>query len=420
MEYQISYTSCADLSREIESQVRYIEGVQERLMNCKKYIDMLNSATKKKCDSDAMIRNIFHLNNYFDYEKGRYISIKNQFENYYHYVETTEESIAKTLEMHAYILSQQQNDETFLKARIEWLQVENSFTYTKKMLLKNGLSDQEVNELMALCTKEGQERMKKLAHCSNEELAAEKEKILHNSHPTLLDQIVDKILSQKEPRKVLSQLSQCLADDNFSGYIEQAILGVGKETMMNFQMVFQNMDTQSFVVSDDVMNVMKNEDLLKVSTDVNRQTCYQLFQKASHSIQVVNNAITKVYKVVDFESKVKKHYNEYAYYGADEFEACYGFVCDQVSSIAGSQLGKMAGSAIGTTVGTKLGGFLGIAGGPIGTVVGVVAGGVVGATLGVAISEVGKVAYDEVIEPARNWWKDTCNDIEDWWNMMWW
>lgn len=414
-EYQINYTACADLSREISSQIRYIESIQERMMRCKDNINMLNVDAKKRCDSGAIIRNIYHLNNYFDYEKQRYTRLKTQFENYYHYVEETEEALMQSLQTHSNLLSQQKNNEVFLKARIDWFEMEKSFQYTEDTLMKNGLSKQEAHEIMALLTQEGQEKIKYLATCSQDELEKEKAKLKENSS-TLLDQMIEKILKQKEPRKVLSQLSKCLSDNNFSGYIEEAILGVSKETMINFQLLFQNMDMSSFSANSDVIGVMKQEDFLKVGASVEKQSCYQLFKKASHSIQTVNNVISKVYNVVDFESKAKEYYNEYEFYGADAFEAGYGFVFDKLSSVAGSAVG----SSLGKIIGVRIGAFIGVAGGPIGIVVGVVAGGVIGAALGVAFNEMSKKSYKEIVNPARNWWKDACNDIEDWWNMQWW
>lgn len=114
-------------------------------------------------------------------------------------------------------------------------------------------------------------------------------------------------------------------------------------------------------------------------------------------------------QLLDTIDNYNNYIDNYEKYGVDENRAAYDFIVDE----AGLITSIVAGGKIGSVVGTAIGG-------PVGLVVGVVAGAGVGIISDVTINVISDGLYDNVLEPAADWWNDTCNDIGDWWDSLWW
>lgn len=413
-EFMINYNNCKSLNREIRSNINYIDSINERLTSSNQKLVFLTKSSVDVWNPDASIEQNTYTKNVLNNEKERYEEFYTKFEVFYKNVEDLDSELASYLSSQISLIDKNDTYEFFV-AGIQLNQNDLITEDVYNILIESGLSDDKAKSLVMLLSIEGQNEIIRLSKFSDEELNKERERLINKENKSLLDKVMAEVLAYPNAQNFISDLSSTLETSTFSSYVEKAILGRSlTQAKLDVNSIKGSINKlMNKIVSPGISAAsrQKTRDLLTHLNGIGgaRIAKIKFTENTVGALQKVGQGVTVLFATLDTIDNYNNNIDNYEKYGVDVNRAAYDFIVDETGLITSIVAGGKIGSAVGTAIG-----------GPVGLVVGVVVGAGVGIISDVTINVIGDGLYDNVIEPAVDWWNDTCNDIGDWWDSLWW
>lgn len=413
-EFMIHYANCKNFNREIKSNINYLEDIIDRVTTSNEKLDSMTKNGKKVWNPDDTIDRNDSLKSSLSSEKERYEKLYVNFEKFYVDIENMDSQLASYVTSQISYLDENDDNYEFLIAVI---QLNNNDVITEnvyQMLLDSGLTEEEAKNIVILLSVEGQNELIRLSHLSIEELEKEKKRLSDKQNKTLLETVISELLSYPNPKNFINDLVGALSDNSFTAYVEKAILG---RSLVQAKLDVKSIQGSINKLMEQIVtpNLSKSAKLKtkKILTHLNaiggaRLAKIKFAEGTIKGIEKLGKAVSAAIIVIDTLENYNENKENYELYGVDQDRASYDFLIDETGLIAS------------IAVGTKIGGSIGALGGPIASVVGVIIGAVASVAADVVINKAGDILFDNILEPATDWWNDTCNDVGDWWDTLWW
>lgn len=420
--FKINYNKCKAFNREIQSNITFLDEIIQNINSANEYLE-ISRVGMSVWNTEYPINDNNNIKNKLYIEKDRYEQFHKRFENFYTNVKQVDSQLASYLVSQLTSIEDNSKDYDFLIAGIEVNQNENITDDIYNMLIQSGMSQEEALKICSLLTIEGQNEIIKLSEMTAEDFEKYRQELISKNEKSFLDEIILNVISSFTDYKTyISELSDKLKDGKFNEYIESIILGRSSAQMRNDIRSIEGQIRQYIKKLDtpNLSNKKRNIIYDRLMNDLNHLGSKTLKLKFSdnaiNTASKIGKGIVKYMPYIEIAIGTPEIINEnsdnYKLYGVDVQNAWYDFGIDMASLITY------------TFTSAKISSFVGTLFGPEGTVIGFIVGTIVGVAGGLFASNIidktGDFLYDNLVEPATDWFLDICNDVSDWWEAFLW
>lgn len=431
--FTADYSECRDTNREISSNLTYISEIFERLDKLNKFINDTD-VSSSVWDKSFYEADYITLCSYLNEETTRYNNFYNNFYEFYSSLEGEDEDLANSLTSFlAY--SEQNGSYDYYMGVISIDESEESIDSIYNLLMDKGFSEEEAMITSALYDAETRKLFEELSGLSEEELNAKIKEIINNDEKSLSEFILIDFLAINNPSTwgtVINDISGNLNKDSNILLIAQKYF-------------FQN---NKVLNENDIKSIQGEINILSRTLSNGQQSklkSAEISGKLENLIQLRNKSasgIKKMSTIKNYSSYAAKIGDGIAYgwFAISEIDKIiesdndYGMEIDDIIVETANDVGSFAagvkgweiGASVGTWIGEGIGSFF--APGP-GTVIGGSAGSLVGGAIGAGVAVVN---FDEYVrKPINDFYENTLekklesiddkiNEVNDWWDTLWW
>lgn len=417
------YSNCDDTIREIGSNIYYLEEIKSLVDSVTANVSNA-SVPSYIWDKSNLLDNVNTLKSYINDEINRYENFKPKFVDFYSQIEPLDIGLKDLINNQLKYIEDNKDYNTYITI-LKFNQEDEVQEKLYDLLINQGLPKEVALKISLLYDMETQRILSELEKLNESELKKKLEEIHDKAVKSPEELLIIEILSLDKGSSHAGNVKE-LADIVSSGAIAAFMHSkyIGKDLSM-YKLDINSIQGQI----NKLTSTIRRSQLSKAKVNLMEEQLVKLKNIRSAKLSNVNK-ITTFNKVQNYTGKVakwagraalafqvceitKEQWDEYTKNGVELDDVIVAAGIDVSGIVAAGAIGGKVGGALGTAIG-------GLIGAGVGGVVGITVGILVGFLYGVVVDPILTDIYNKVLEPGLEWTKYRANDIEDWWDTLWW